>query len=122
MTIEHTALENKKVSHLIESLIYRTKEGKVKWERTVTRNRFMADLDPYTVSIRRIIWTSNATFAYSLDMMDADERRVVTLRNELTPDQGDYDQLKELFALAQDSASPPVEEGVDKLLQELERR
>lgn len=122
MTIEHTALEKEKVSKLIASLIDRTQEKKVKWERAVPRGRYMAAFNSYTVSIRRIIWTGDTTFAYSLDMLDSNEGRVVTLRHEPIPEEGDYAQLKELFTLAQRSASPPIEEGVDRLLQELERR
>lgn len=121
MTIEHTAVENEKVSKLIASLIDRTREKKVKWERTVPGDRFMATFHPYSVSIRRVTSLySDAT--YSLDMLDADEGQVVTLRNEFVHDEGDYDKLRELFILAKISASPPIEEGVDRLLQELERR
>ena len=121
MVIEYTATEEKKVSKLIASLIDRTQKKKVKWERTVPRDRFMAALYPYSVSIRRVT-SLHSDATYSLDMLNADEGQVVTLRNEFIPDQGDYDMLRELFFLAKSSASPPIEEGVDKLLQELERR
>lgn len=121
MIIEHTAKENEKVSKLIASLIDRTQEKKVKWERTVPRDRYMAAFHSYAVSIRRVTSLHNDA-TYSLDMVDADEGQLVTLRNEFIPDQGDYDKLRELFILAKNSASPPIEEGVDKLLQELERR
>ena len=123
MTIEHTAVEKEKVSRLITSLIYRTREKEIKWDRTVPRDRYMAAFSSYAVSIRRV--TSMYSDAkYSLDMQDVGEGQVVTLRNEFIHDQGDYDKLRELFILAKNSASPPVEieEGVDKLLQELERR
>ena len=121
MIIEHTATEEKKVSELIASLIDRTRKRKVKWERTVPRDRYMAAFHSYAVSIRRVTSLRNDA-TYSLDMLDVDEGQVVTLRNEFIPDQGDYDKLRELFILAKSSASPPIEEGVDKLLQELERR
>ena len=123
MTIEHTAVEKEKVSRLITSLIYRTREKEIKWERTVPRDCYMAIFSSYSVSIRRVT-SMHSDAKYSLDMLDADEGRVVTLRNEFIPEQGDYAKLRELFALAQFSASPPIEieEGVDKLLQELERR
>ena len=121
MIIEHTATEEKKVSKLIAFLIDRTRKRKVKWERTVPRDRYMAAFSSYSVSIRRVT-SMHSDATYSLDMLDVDEGQVVTLRNEFIPDQGDYDKLRELFILAKSSASPPIEEGVDKLLQELDRR
>lgn len=120
MATEH--LVNEKVSKLIASLHKRTREGKVKWERTVSRDLYSANFYPYSVTIKRfppnVVCPSPA---YSLDMLTLVEGQVDELRMENDPGQEDYELLKEIFTLAQKSPEH-VEEGLDNLLQELESR
>ena len=113
---------NEKVSKLIVTLRDRTREGKVKWERTVSKDLYSANFYPYAVTIKRFPPnTSFASNAYSLDMLTLVEGQVDELRTENNPGQGDYDTLKEIFALAQKSPEY-LEEGLDSLLKELESR
>ena len=113
---------NAKVSRLIATLLDRTREGKVKWERTVSKDRYSAGFYPYAVTIKRFSPdVIHASPAYSLDMLTLAEGQVNELRMENDPGQGDYDILKEIFKLAQESPEY-VEEGLDTLLQELESR
>ena len=113
---------NEKVSRLIVNLRDRTLEGKVKWERTVSKDRFSASFYPYAVTIKRFpIDAMYTSHAYSLDMLTLAEGQVDELRIEDSPGQGDYDTLHEIFALAQ-NLPEHVEKGLDRLLQELESR
>lgn len=113
---------NEKVSRLIANLRDRTLEGKVKWERTVSRDRFSASFYPYAVTITQFLADiDSSSTAYSLDMLTLAEGQVDELRTEGSPGQGDYDLLKEIFTLARKSPEH-VEEGLDTLLQELESR
>ncbi len=120
MALKH--IVNEKVSKLIVSLLDKTREGKVRWERTVSQDRYSANFSPYSLTIKRfppnIVCPSTA---YSLDMLTLAEGQVDELRTENEPGQGDYDLLEEMFRLAQESPEY-VNEGLDTLLQELESR
>ena len=119
MTTEH--MVDGKVSQLIHTLLDRTREYKVKWERTVSKDLYAANIYPYTVTIRQIPPTFQTSVAYSLDMLMLEQGQTVELRTERNPGHGDYDMLKEIFTLIQ-TFPEYVEEGLDTLLQELENR
>lgn len=112
-----TTIEEK-THRLITTLIEKTRRNKVVWEKTLSKRMYKTDLNGDGVMIRHIPdWVNEA---YSLSIQRGDLDLVEVIREP--PGSEGYTQMAQMFTLARTSADRNVEEGIDRLLQELESR
>lgn len=124
-----TMIINEKLTSLVTTLVEKTEEGKVSWNPTVNADEFVAGFSRYAILIRKDVAvyefgdTSQETH---LELLFLNEDGRVMDSKAASPDSlsgqsDDFERLYELFTLARRSAYN-VEEGIDRLLQELESR
>lgn len=124
-----TIIINEKLTSLVTTLVEKTEEGKVSWSPTVNADEFVAGFSRYAILIRKDVAvyefgdTSQETH---LELLFLNEDGRVMDSKAASPDSlsdqsDDFERLYELFTLARRSAYN-VEEGIDRLLQELESR
>ena len=113
-----TLLENK-TSSLVFTLIEKTKQNKVVWEKTLSSDHYRAQFTNNQIVIRRGLdrLDCSGNF-YSLSIRDDDGRLVEVIRQ--SPGEKDHYRLEQMFNAARESAEHYIEENLDNLLQELQ--
>ncbi len=115
-----------KMSTILQGLISRTEEGKLKWKASIRKNFFLTAVDTTAVSIREL---DEFLELYRLEIMNRDGFKTVTLEtfdkrgtealdSIATSEQSEY--LARLYELARRSALDP-DATLDKLASDLER-
>ena len=101
------------LDQILEGLVQRTTEGKLKWSRTVQNDRFVASVDAISVVIEEFLHSE-----YSLEILNEAGEKVESLEFPDTTDVQNR-QLARLYALARQSALN-VEETLEKLAKALD--
>ena len=102
-----------KLGQILEGLVQRTAEGKLKWSRTVENDRFVTSVDAISVVI-----SESQGFYYRLDILDESGQTVESLDfPDVTPEY--HEQLAHLYALARRSAID-IDSTLEKLAKALE--
>ena len=99
---------------ILEGLIERTTEGKLKWSRTVPHDRFVTSVDAISIVVQESLGTS-----YILEILNEGGETVETLDNRLATTE-QRAQVERLFVLARRSALNS-ELTLQKLAKALER-
>ena len=120
------------LDNILDGLIRRTNDGKLKWRRSVRRDEFIASVDAISVVVRgfrrgRLADTSK----YQIEILDAQGSSVEVLETLDEEEIGNVDvpsdrlatdvqaqRLKRLYALARNAALNP-DATLDKLAQAL---
>ena len=101
------------LGEIVEGLVRRTTEGKLKWSRTVENDRFITSVDTISVVIEEIQHPD-----YRLDILDESGQTVESLGFlDTTTEQ--EEQLAHLYALARRSALD-IDSALEKLAKALE--
>ena len=86
---------------ILEGLVQRTTEGKLKWTPSVAEGRFITSVDAITI----VIWEiPDESFAYRLDILDAESGQTIESLGYEQPTAGLDGVLKRLYVLARRSA------------------
>lgn len=109
---------DEKLARLTAVLLDKTKAGKVVWESITAGDEYIAEFSKYGVSVSRVS-IRNSVPEYVLSLVNEDGDDIETKR-ESQRSNGDYDKLEQLFNLAR-RAADNVEEGLDSILEALER-
>lgn len=115
-----TLLESK-TSSLVFTLIEKTKQNKVVWEKTLSSDHYKTQFTDNQIVIRRgpVHFDRPGDF-FSLSVRDDDGRFVEIMRQ--SPGDKDHYRLQQMFDAARQSAEHYIEQTLDNLLQELESR
>ena len=100
------------LDHILTGLIQRTKEGKLRWTRTVQQDKFVTSVDAISVMI------FEAEGEHGFDILDESGEVVESLGYEDTSEEQD-EQLERLHVLARRSALN-IDSVLEKLAQGLE--
>ena len=122
MTMIDENVIDKKLSHLITTLIDKTRDGKVLWRPTISDGEFLAGFSRYVVSIKLGYdneFRQERPFR-SLTLLNQDGK-TIDAKVEYNTDSSGYEELGELFMVARRSAHN-AEASLDRLLRELESR
>ena len=122
MAMVNKSIIDNKLSHLITTLINKTKEGKVSWSPTINDDEFLAGFSRYVVSIK--VGYDNEfrqERPFRTLILSNQDGRTIDAKVEYDTDSSDYEELGELFMVARRSAYN-AEESLNSLLQELESR
>ena len=122
MAMVNKNIIDNKLSHLITTLINKTKEGKVSWSPTINDDEFLAGFSRYVVSIK--VGYDNEfrqERPFRTLILSNQDGRTIDAKVEYATDSSDYEELGELFMVARRSAYN-AEESLNSLLQELESR
>ncbi len=115
-----------KMSTILQGLISRTEEGKLKWRMSIRKNVLLTSVDTTAVSIKEL---DEFLERYRLEILNKEGFKTVTLetydesgrvpQNSLASSEQAQD-LRRLFELARRSALDP-DLTLDKLARDLER-
>ena len=115
-----------KMSTILQGLISRTEEGKLKWRTSIRKNAFLTAVDTTAVSIRVL---DEFLELYRLEILNKEGFKTVTLetyderelgyQGSVATSEQEKD-LQHLFELARRSALDP-DATLDKLAKDLER-
>ena len=97
------------LDQILDGLIRRTTDGKLKWQRSVHDNQFVASVDAISVVILQITLRGYGS-GYSLEILDENGQTVEVFSST----RGYAEQMGQLFALARRSAL-----NIDSVLQKL---
>ncbi len=116
---------NEQQTALLESLLARTNDGKVDWQKTADDDTFQAVLGGHIIAIARRSPTPDFSFVLTIFNSNGDEiESISTVRVDLGLAEFDdaekrmKNMLAELFELARRRAHG-AEEAIDAILQEL---
>ncbi len=102
------------MGQILEGLVRRTEEGRLKWRRSIESNRFVTSVDVISIRIQEIL----AVEGYRLDILDESGEIVESLRyQDMSRDE--EEQLARLYVLARRSAID-VDSTLEKLAKALE--
>ena len=102
------------MGQILEGLVRRTEDGRLKWRRSIESNRFVTSVDVISIRIQEIL----AMEGYRLDILDESGEIVESLRyQDMSRDE--EEQLARLYALARRSAID-VDSTLEKLAKALE--
>ena len=104
------------LGQILTAVTRRTKEGKLKWSRTVRSDRFIASVDAISIVIVEI--ARPGANRYRLDILDETGETVESLTYQDTTEEEDQ-ELARLFGLARRSALD-VDSTLEKLAKGLE--
>ena len=100
---------------ILDGLIQRTSEGRLKWSRSVESDRFVTSVDAISIVIRVV---SSRYESYQLEILDESGETVDVLGYDNTTADQD-EQLERLFVLARRSAHN-IDSTLEKLAKALE--
>ncbi len=104
------------LGQILEGVVQRTTEGKLKWSRTVQNDRFVSSVDAISIVIVEI--DSHRQTTYRLDILDESGETVESLGfQDTTPEQDR--ELARLYVLARRSALD-INSTLEKLAKALE--
>ena len=102
------------MGQILEGLVRRTEDGRLKWRRSIESNRFVTSVDVISIRIQEIL----AVEGYRLDILDESGEIVESLRyQDMSRDE--EEQLARLYVLARRSAID-VDSTLEKLAKALE--
>ena len=101
------------LGQILEGLVQRTTEGKLKWSRSVETDRFVASVDAISVVI-----AETRRLTHRLDILDESGQTVESLDYQDTTREQD-EQLARLYVLARRSALD-VDATLEKLAKALD--
>lgn len=114
-----TMIINEKLTRLVITLVEKTEEGKVSWNPTVNADEFVAGFSHYAVLIRKNILLDESPIQTYFELLFLNEDgREMESSVSISGQRGIQQHLRKLFTLARRSAYN-VEEGLDRLLQEI---
>ena len=103
------------LGQILTAVVQRTKDGKLKWTRTVQNDRFVTSVEAISMVI---VETDHFFAAYRLDILDESGEAVESLgQQDTTPEQDR--ELGHLYVLARRSALD-VDATLEKLAKALE--
>lgn len=115
-----TMIINEKMSNLVTTLVEKTEEGKVSWSPTVNADEFVAGFSRYAILIRKDILLDESPSQTYFELLFLNENgREMESSVSISGERGVQQRLRKLFTLARRSAYN-VEEGLNRLLQEIE--
>ena len=107
-----------KTSHLISTLIEKTKQNKVVWKKTLSDNYYRAPFSEDYVLIRKGPGRrAENRDSYSLSLRNAQGLTVEVIRQ--SPGDKEHNKLEQMFNEAKQSADRYIEQSLDNLLEEL---
>ena len=104
------------LGQILTGLVQRTAEGKLKWNRSVSVDRFVTSLDAISIVVMET--TGFHGVIYSLDILDEMGQTIETLSYGDTTEEQDR-ELERLFVLARRSAHN-IDVTLEKLAKALE--
>ena len=115
-----TMIINEKLTSLVTTLVEKTEEGKVSWNPTVNADEFVAGFSRYAILIRKDILLDESPIQTYFELLFLNEDgREMESSVSISGERGIQQRLRKLFTLARRSAYN-VEEGLNRLLQEIE--